>query len=221
MSFHPGTTNLFGPVEFDETENPIKTKYGPFYEYGQIYSLNVSCSKNYGTESNPKHCVYIEAKKGSEKFELFAIMPDYRVIDTHMFSGADIIKIQQIVSKHAYEICAAGTFGYLYDSGYKELLQCPQPPIEHGPYFPFMSMNEETEITVSGNYGTYDDPEYEVYIERPTEEGDFATLIVEMPLMTVKFRKKMEDSEVIDLMRLIGCNRNNLLECGERGCGNA
>ena len=226
MSFSAGTTTLFG--ESDESKDKPKTiedyareKYGEFYEYGKLYGLNVQCSKNVGTELNKKYAVLITAIKGNTKFELLAYMPDYRVIKSNLFSGTDIVRIQQIVAKHSYEICAAGDFGYGSKQQTEEPLQCPQPPIEHGPYFPFMTISEEVEITVSGNYGTHDNPLYEVYIERPTDEGDFATLLVEMPFMETKFVKKMDSQEVLSYMRIIGCNRNNLLECGERGCGNA
>lgn len=86
----------------------------------------------------------------------------------------------------------------------------------NGPYKFYAEMNGETCFSVSRQLGTYDDPEVEVYMESPVEDG-FATLRVMVPTMSVIQRSCVSDELFKTSMQFIQSNALDMIEVAEGG----
>lgn len=79
-------------------------------------------------------------------------------------------------------------------------------PSLNGPYKPYISMGEDTEITVGKNRGSFEAPLVEVYIEVAYDDG-FKTLRIDVPTMDVVYNDGFSDEEQIEWLSFIGKRR--------------
>lgn len=86
----------------------------------------------------------------------------------------------------------------------------------NGPYKFYAEIDNRLCYSVSKQLGTYDNPEVEVYMECPIEEG-FATLQVIIPTMDVIQRSNVSDSLFKQSMQFIQSNALDMIEVAERG----
>ena len=86
----------------------------------------------------------------------------------------------------------------------------------NGPYKFYAEINGETCFSVSKQFGTYDNPEVEVYMESPVEEG-FATLRVMVPMMEVIQRSHVSDKLFRTSMQFIQSHAIDIIEVAEGG----
>lgn len=89
-------------------------------------------------------------------------------------------------------------------------------PALNGPYKPYISMGEDTEITVGKNRGSYDNPLVEVHIETACE-GGFKTLRVDVPTMDVVYNDGFSDDEQAAWLSFIGKRRIPILDISDGG----
>lgn len=86
----------------------------------------------------------------------------------------------------------------------------------NGPYKFYAEIDNKLCYSVSKQLGTYDNPEVEVYMECPIEEG-FATLRVMIPTMDIIERSSISDSLFKLSMQFIQSNALDMIEVAERG----
>lgn len=84
----------------------------------------------------------------------------------------------------------------------------------NGPYKFYAEINGETCFSVSKQLGTYENPEVEVYMESPVENG-FATLRVIVPTMSVIQRSRVSDELFRTSMQFIQSNALDIIEVAE------
>lgn len=84
----------------------------------------------------------------------------------------------------------------------------------NGPYKPYISMGEYTEITVGKNRGSYENPLVGVYIET-AYEGGFKTLRVDAPTMDVKYNDGLSDEEQVVWLSFIGRRRTPVINISD------
>lgn len=83
-----------------------------------------------------------------------------------------------------------------------------------GPYKFYAEINSEICFSVSKQLGTYENPEVEVYMESPVENG-FATLRVIVPIMSVIQRSRVSDELFRTSMQFIQSNALDIIEAAE------
>lgn len=86
----------------------------------------------------------------------------------------------------------------------------------NGPYKFYAEIDNELCYSVSKQLGTYDNPEVEVYMECPIEEG-FATLRVMIPTMDIIQRSNVSDSLFKQAMQFIQSHALDMVEVAEGG----
>lgn len=87
-------------------------------------------------------------------------------------------------------------------------------PELNGPYYPFIGVGNTTEITVSHNLGTKENPVNEVLIEEAFE-GGFKTLRFTIPYMDIVYSEYMSHDEIVKHMKFIQHKLNDVIEFAE------
>lgn len=86
----------------------------------------------------------------------------------------------------------------------------------NGPYKFYAEIDNRLCYSISRQLGTYDNPEIEVYMECPIEEG-FATLQVMIPTMDIIQRSNVSDSLFKQAMQFIQSYALDMVEVAEGG----
>ncbi len=97
----------------------------------------------------------------------------------------------------------------------RAIAKCSAPAL-NGPYKFYAEIDDRLCYSVSRQLGTYDNPEVEVYMECPVEEG-FATLRVMISTMDVIQRSNVSDNLFKQAMQFIQSHAIDMIEVAEGG----
>ena len=101
-----------------------------------------------------------------------------------------------------------------------KLLNAVKMPSLNGPYKPYLTLADDTELTVGPLRGDKDFPTFEVYIERPASD-DFDTLRIDLPYLEVIYSKGFSDKEISEYKKFLCKNQDAIYHIASGGNDNA